>query len=157
MQLFILRHGHAEPQKTTDEMRNLSITGARDVAAMTARSLADLRSLQQVWVSPLLRAQQTAEIVSNELKKSAINFSMRTSDLIMPEANSALLFNALQSAHCETILLISHQPLVGRFIDLFCGSHPACHAMNTSSMACIDYEVAASGLGSLRWLRHAHA
>lgn len=157
MQLFVLRHGHAEPQQTTDEMRNLTMTGRKQVAAMAARSLADLQAVQQVWASPLLRAQQTAEIVCGELKKSAVNFTLTTSNLIVPEASPSLLFDAIQAAHCESILLVSHQPLVGHFIDMFCGSYPGFHDMNTSSMACIDYDVAAAGLGKLRWLRHSHA
>lgn len=156
MQLFVLRHGHAEPQQTSDEVRNLTLAGRREVAIMAARSARDLQLVQQVWVSPLLRAQQTAEIVAAELKKCAVNFTLSTSDLIVPEANPALLFDALQFAHCEAILLVSHQPLVGHFIDVFCGSYPGFHDMSTSSMACIDYDVAAAGLGKLRWLRHTH-
>lgn len=156
MQLFVLRHGHAELQKTTDEMRNLTTAGRRDVAAMAARSLLDLQSVQQVWASPLVRAQQTAEIVCAELKKCAVNFTLSSSDLIVPEASPAALFDAVQAAQCESLLLVSHQPLVGRFIDLLCGSYPGFHDMNTSSMACIDYEIAAAGLGKLRWLRHTH-
>lgn len=156
MQLLILRHGHAEPQKTTDEMRNLTLTGRRDVAAIAARSLAELQRVQQIWVSPLLRAQQTADIVCDELKQIPANFTLTTSDLLVPEAKSSLLFNAVQAAQCESLLLVSHQPLVGQFINVFCGSYPGFHDMATSSLACIDYEVAAAGMGKLRWLKHSH-
>ncbi|HWV13907.1 MAG TPA: phosphohistidine phosphatase SixA [Cellvibrio sp.] len=156
MQLFILRHGQAEAQRTTDEARNLTLQGRRDVAASAAASLADLQQVQKVWVSPLVRAQQTAKIVCDEMERIAVNFSLHTTDLIVPEANPQDLFNALQKEGGEAILLVSHQPLVGQFIDLFCGSYTGFHEMNTSSLACIDYEVAAKNMGTLRWLRHSH-
>lgn len=156
MQLFILRHGQAEPQRTTDGARNLTVQGRRDLAAATAHSLADLQQVKQVWVSPLVRAQQTAMIVCDELKKCGVDFSLSTNDLVVPEADPLLLFEALQKADNGAILLVSHQPLVGQFIDLFCGSYTGFHEMNTSSLACIDYEIAAKNLGTLRWLRHAN-
>jgi len=156
MQLFILRHGQAESQKTTDEARNLTFVGRRDVAAMAARSLTELKTVQQVWVSSLVRAQQTAQIVCDELQKCDVTFTRSTTDLLVPEANPLLLFDALQAAEVESILWVSHQPLVGQLIDMFCGSYPGFHDMGTSSMACIDYEVAAVNMGTLRWLRHAN-
>lgn len=156
MQLFILRHGQAEAQKTTDEARNLTAVGRRDVAAMAVRSLAELKSVQQVWVSSLVRAQQTAQIVCDELKKEGVGFTLATTDLLVPEANPLLLLDAIQSTQADSLLLVSHQPLVGQLIDIFCGSYPSFHDMATSSMACIDYEVAGANLGTLRWLRHAN-
>ena len=154
MQLFILRHGQAEIQQTTDEARHLTFAGRRDVTSAVDASLNDLKILQQVWISPLIRAQETAAIVCDELKKNRIDFTTNTTDLLVPEANPLVLFEALEKVECDSILLVSHQPLVGYFIDLFCGSQQGFHAMNTSSLACIDYEVAAPGLGTLRWLRH---
>jgi len=156
MQLFILRHGQAEIQKTTDEVRNLTLTGRHEVSATVLRSLQDLQTVQQVWVSPLVRAQQTAKIACDILTQHAVTFSVRTTELLIPEAKPSLLFDALQSVQVESILWVSHQPLVGQFIDLFCDTYPGFHEMNTSSLACIDYQIAAAKLGALRWLRHAN-
>jgi len=156
MQLFIIRHGQAEIQKTTDEVRNLTLAGRHEVSATALRSLQDLQSVKQVWVSPLVRAQQTAKIVCDILTQRAANFTVRNTDLLIPEAKPSLLFDALQNAPAESILWVSHQPLVGQFIDLFCDTYPGFHEMNTSSLACIDYQIAAAKLGTLRWLRHSN-
>ena len=156
MQLFILRHGHAEQQVTTDEARSLTHSGRKDVSITSARSMNDLKVVQEVWVSSLVRAQQTAKIVCDELTKNGVAFTVNTTELLVPEADPVALFDALQLAKSDSILLVSHQPLVGHVIDLLCCTYHGFHEMNTSSLACIDCKVAAPDLGKLRWLRHVH-
>ncbi|MHB8822509.1 MAG: SixA phosphatase family protein, partial [Pseudomonadaceae bacterium] len=65
MKLWLLRHGEAEPRARTDAERNLTEQGRLDVRAIAAH----LRNqpLQTILVSPYQRAQQTAEIVRQEL------------------------------------------------------------------------------------------
>jgi len=156
MELFVLRHGQAEPQKTTDDARNLTAKGRADVAFSIRHSLADLGGIKEIWASPLVRAQQTAAIVRDLLAAEGVNLNIRTTSLIVPEADTQEVFDALQSASVTSILLASHMPFVGDFIDQFCGSAPGFHSMNTSSLACIDYDLAAASFGKLRWLRHAN-
>ena len=155
MQVFVLRHGQAESQITTDEARNLTAKGRADVAANVNYSLSNLTSVQEIWASPLVRAQQTAQIVRDVLAVQGIHLAIKTTDLITPESDPAGLFDSLQSANLNSVLLASHQPFVGDFIDLFCDSARGFHPMNTSSMAFIECDVAAKACGELRWLRHA--
>jgi phosphohistidine phosphatase len=155
MQVFVLRHGQAEAQITTDEARNLTSKGRADLAANLKYSLSDLTSVQEIWASPLVRAQQTAQIVRDILAAQGVQVAIKTTDLIMPESDPAGLFDVLQSTNLHSVLLASHQPFVGDFIDLFCGSTRGFHPMNTSSMALIECDVAAKACGELRWLRHA--
>jgi phosphohistidine phosphatase len=154
MQIFVLRHGQAEPQVTTDNARNLTEKGRADIAQNINHSLSELKDIQEIWASPLIRAQQTAEIVRDILALKNIQVSIKTTDLITPESNPAGLFNSLQSAAVNSVLLASHQPFVGDFIDLFCGGVRGFHPMNTSSMALIECDIAAEACGELRWLRH---
>lgn len=156
MELFVLRHGQAEPQQTTDEARNLTAKGRADVAFSVRHSIADLIGVQEIWASPLVRAQQTATIVRDLLAGEGVNVKIRTTPLIVPEADTQQVFDALLATSATSILFASHMPFVGDFIDQFCGSAPGFHSMNTSSLACIDYELAAGNLGRLRWLRHAN-
>lgn len=156
MELFVLRHGQAEPQQTTDEVRNLTTKGRADVAFSFRHSLADLKGIKEIWASPLVRAQQTAAIVRDLLAAEGVYINILTSPLIIPEADTQQVFDALQATSSTSILLASHLPFVGEFIDQFCGSAPGFHSMNTSSLACIDYDLAAAGMGQLRWLRHAN-
>jgi phosphohistidine phosphatase len=154
MQLFILRHGHAEPQQSTDEARNLTPKGRIQVTTNCLASLADLRSLESVWISPYVRAQQTAHIVIDILAQNGCVPMQTTTDLITPDANPVLLFDELLHARATSILLVSHQPLVGQVIDLLCGKAYGTHMMDTGSLACLDCELPAAGLARLRWLRH---
>lgn len=154
MQVFVLRHGQAEAQVTTDEARNLTVRGRADVAAAADYSLSDLKRVQEIWASPLVRAQQTAQIVRDVLASHGIHLSIKTTELITPESDPAGLFDLLQASKVEFILLASHQPFVGDFIDLFCGSPRGAHPMNTSSLALIECNVAAGACGELSWLRH---
>lgn len=165
MKVFVLRHGQAETQQTTDEARNLTPKGRADVAASVQYSLSELapapaselEQVQEIWASPLVRAQQTAEIVRDLLAAQGVHLSIKTTDLITPESNPADLFDALQASNLNSVLLASHMPFVGDFLDAFCGSARGYHAMNTSSLALVECDVPAKECGDLRWLRHVNA
>lgn len=160
MKVFVLRHGQAETQQTTDEARNLTAKGRSDVAASVHYSLSELapasevEQVQEIWASPLVRAQQTAEIVRDLLAAQGVQLSIKTTDLITPESNPADLFDVLQSSNLNSVLLASHMPFVGDFLDAFCGSARGYHAMNTSSMALVVCNTPAKNCGDLHWLRH---
>ena len=156
MQIFVLRHGHAEPQETTDEARNLTERGRADVASSINNSLPELQVIKEIWASPLVRAQQTAHIAREILSIKGINVSIKTTELIAPESDPSELFNSLQEANLPSILLASHQPFVGAFLDTFCGSERGVHSMDTSSLALVECEIIAQGCGDLRWLKHVY-
>lgn len=157
MKVFVLRHGQAETQQTTDEERNLTAKGRADVAASAQYSLSELTQVQEIWASPLVRAQQTAEIVRDILAAQGVHLSIKTTDLITPESNPADLFDLLQVSKLNSVMLASHMPFVGDFLDVFCGSARGYHAMNTSSLALVESDIPAKHCGDLRWLRHVNA
>ncbi|HSX85873.1 MAG TPA: phosphohistidine phosphatase SixA [Cellvibrio sp.] len=150
MELFILRHGEAEPRTTTDDARQLTDKGRADVARMIKSSLEDLGELTHIWVSPLVRAQQTAEIAGELIG----DMEPYTTELLSPDADPQLLFNQLQLSECQGLLLVSHQPLVSKILDTLCGTANGYHDMATSSLACVDIDIIAADMGKLRWLRH---
>ena len=153
MDLFILRHGQAEPQKTTDEVRELTTKGREDTKRIIAGRLAELQSITQVWASPLVRAQQTAVIATSYFPALEIC----TSELIIPEASPAAAINWLQSIDQQnlSILLVSHQPFVGELVNKLCGKSSGYYPMGTSSLAAIRTSVVAVDMGELLWLDHA--
>jgi len=159
MQIFILRHGHAEAQITTDEARNLTSTGRMVTQSVIREALPQLQSVTQLWASPLVRAQQTAHITQHFLPQ----LSLQTSDLLVPEANPqdvyAWLENVRERMENETqsLMLVSHQPLVGKLVNQLCGESEYLHAMDTSSLAAIRLDVIAPSMGELLWLRHGHS
>ena len=154
MKIFVLRHGQAEAQQTTDEARNLTSKGRADVAASVQDSLLELLQVQEIWASPLVRAQQTAQIVCEILSAQGVHVAIKTTELITPESNPTGLFDSLHNAKFNSVLLASHMPFVGGFLDSFCGSAPGYHSMNTSSLALVECDIPAAHCGDLRWLRH---
>lgn len=155
MTIFILRHGQAEAQITTDEARQLTEKGRADTARVVYKRVADLASTAQIWASPLVRAQQTAEIAVGYLPQ----LDIQTTELLVPEANPRALMEWLdeqQSTNANhSVLLVSHQPLVGLLINKLCGKPNDFYAMGTSSLAAIRAQVVVADMGNLLWLDHA--
>ena len=158
MTIFILRHGQAEAQITTDEARRLTDKGRSDTARVVQARVADMAPLAQIWASSLVRAQQTAEIAANYFPRLKI----QTTDLLVPEANPLALLdwldelNAQQLANPDqSILLVSHQPLVGSIVNMLCSKPDDYYPMGTSSLAAIRAQVIAADMGDLLWLDHA--
>jgi len=151
MKLLVLRHGQAEARAASDEQRALTEVGRRDVARVTEAAGSAFEGLEALWVSPYRRAQQTARIVTDTLQWQG---SAVTVEDLQPEASLERLYARLQACKARSLLLVSHQPLVGSLLDDLCGEDPGCHPMGTASLACLNLEVPARGLGSLEWLRH---
>lgn len=158
MTIFILRHGQAEAQITTDEARQLTNKGRSDTDSIVQSRVADMASVSAIWASPLVRAQQTAAIAASYFPQ----LSIQTTELLVPEANPQALMewlDALNSGHLQvsdkSILLVSHQPLVGALVNKLCSKPNDYYPMGTSSLAAIQVPIIAAGMGDLLWLDHA--
>ncbi len=112
-------------------------------------------SIAQIWVSPLVRAQQTAAIAAEYFP----GISIQTTALLVPEANPQALLDWLDQLNAQqpdqSVLLVSHQPLVGVPVNILCGKPDDYYPMGTSSLAAIRAEVLAADMGDLLWLDHA--
>lgn len=148
MTLFVLRHGEAEFHLGSDASRPLTLRGIRDTHAILSASLTELRQVTAICASPLRRAQQTAAIAAELLA-----LPVQTLDLLTPDSPLQGVTGLWDSRPQETLLLVSHQPLVGRLIDTLAGLEPGRHLLGTSALACLDADGVAAGCASLRWLR----
>lgn len=151
MRLFVLRHGRAEPFQANDASRALVASGREDVRQILTRQRKAMGTISEVWVSPYLRARQSAEIAHEVLELPAQ--CERVSDLIVPEANVSDLIDALYLCELDSVLLVSHQPLVSTLLDTLCGPTDA-HDMRTASLAAVELDVVAADMGCLQWLVH---
>lgn len=151
MKLYVLRHGRAESHALTDAQRRLTASGRQDLARLLTSCQSQLQPLQELWVSPLVRARQSAEVVCEVLDR---HIPTHICDNLVPEADLDGLYQQLYSSDCEHLLLVTHQPLVGELVNDLCGAEPGHHYFGTSTLACIDAEFIASGMGELQWLRH---
>jgi phosphohistidine phosphatase len=124
MNLFILRHGDASdpgenglPRDLNDAERPLSAKGEQ----RTLRLTKVLRTLELkfdvVASSPLLRARQTAHIVTEAL---SLRRKLVLTDHLAPEGSPKLLLEQLQALgpRAKNILLVGHEPYLSQLISL---------------------------------------
>ncbi|MCV6637612.1 phosphohistidine phosphatase SixA [Candidatus Albibeggiatoa sp. nov. NOAA] len=117
MQVLIVRHGMAEDRDMfaatgqPDELRPLTKKGQEKTkkATMGIRKLVPV--LHRIVASPLVRAQQTAEVLSERYQDSHIE----TLEALSPDGDKQDILSYLQTYgyHLETIALVGHEPDLG--------------------------------------------
>lgn len=118
----ILRHGEALPRDGAgDSRRRLSPAGVRCLSDLARRLALEGWKPDHVFSSPLLRARQSAEIVA---RAASPPLQVETLDALEPDAEPAEVLDAL-AAHGATaghVLIVGHQPLLGRLVDYLTGT-----------------------------------
>lgn len=157
MQLFIMRHGEAESYSVNDSERSLTARGQTEVEAILSGSLEAMAAVDCIYASPYLRAQQTAQIASRLLRLPVI-----TCEHLVPYTPRSALVKFVASLQCDSVsggeeqstpLLVTHQPLVGGFVDWLCGFEYGQYVMGTSALTSIDASIVAGGCGSFNFMR----
>lgn len=145
MRMWLLRHGQAEAQAATDAQRRLTDVGRQEALVM-ARRLAH-EPLDVILASPYARAQQTAEVVREQL---GLRRGIVTVDWATPDDDPLAVLDHL-AERCEAnVLLVSHQPLVGQLLSLAVDGHRQTHyPMPTAGLACLDMALPAAGVAEL--------
>lgn len=157
MEIFVLRHGNAEDVAPRDSLRALSAKGEREVRYVMERSLSELSGVEHIFVSPYLRAQQTADIAEEFLLRVSKNLSRSATELLTPMSDPFELMDMLQKEvkekNISSVLLVSHLPFVAEFVEALCGlDRGYCH-MGTASLASVETDVVAAGCANLRFLK----
>lgn len=147
MNVFIMRHGEAEVSAETDARRELTQEGKDDITQMATTYADDLAQVDVIWASPYVRAQQTAQLMSACLSKPVV-----TQPFLPPNGNPIDVLGALESHRDQTVLMVSHQPLVGILVDGLARLEPGRYRMGTGSLAYLSTDVYANGCSELRWL-----
>ncbi|MCR8922930.1 phosphohistidine phosphatase SixA [Dasania sp. GY-MA-18] len=151
MEIVILRHGQAEGYATSDASRNLTERGKAD-ALRAGACLAELGlQFDALWVSPYVRAQQTAQ----QLLTSLPDLQIVSLDMLTPESDLKSVFDFIHRSGLQRVLLVSHQPLVSDLVAYMTEPNGYGPAMAPASMACVENKHGLPGCGELRWLRHA--
>ncbi len=147
MKLFVMRHGEAEPHAATDSARQLTDSGRADIVQMATDYADDLAAVDVIWASPYVRAQQTAQLLSLQFQRDVI-----TQDFLPPGGNPLDVLGALEAHKDQTVLIVSHQPLVGTLLDGLACLEPGRYRMGTGSLAYVSTDIYANGCCELRWL-----
>jgi phosphohistidine phosphatase len=122
MDLYILRHGKATEKTglvTSDSARKLTENGIREIETIS-KSLKTLGvKVDYLISSPLNRAKQTADILSNDLLKQKKQFLIW--DELKPEIPIEQTKKKISSLDFSSILLVGHEPhlssLIGSIIS----------------------------------------
>jgi len=111
-----MRHGQAEMMAYSDAERNLTDIGRLESELMAKYLVEQDVSLDAVLVSPYVRAQQTWESVSPFFEGVT---NIQILPCLTPAGSARKSVDeilALQAAGIESVLLVSHLPLVGYIV-----------------------------------------
>ncbi|MCY4043668.1 MAG: phosphohistidine phosphatase SixA [Cellvibrionales bacterium] len=154
MRLHLLRHGDALFGGSDDQARVLSPKGEADIQKVGEYLKQEGARFDAVYASPYKRTQQTAEIIGSILK---FTDPVVLDKSLIPGITPGQLLEKLELLDGNNFLLITHQPLISRFMGVVLENNAAAsyqYPMNPGSYAVIDLTVIAAGCGLLRQAIH---
>ena len=147
MKAVFFRHGPAVPHGTpgvAENDRPLTPEG-RKKTADAAKGLKELDlELTAVYTSPLPRAVQTAEILSDILDLSG----PKILEALLPDAPVRRLFSELRDLKGETPVLVGHEPMLSSAVALAVGGK-ATIELKKAGMAFVDFTPGASRVAGI--------
>jgi phosphohistidine phosphatase len=157
MKILLIRHGKAEERPLLslsakkDALRALTESGRREMrkAAKGLRKFAP--DIDVLAASPLLRAQETADIVAKVFGVDEV----REQALLSPGADAPALLDWLESHAAEsTVALVGHEPDLSQFATwLLSGNEASFVTLKKGACALIEFDgKPAAGRGVLAWL-----
>ena len=160
MNLFILRHGIASDpgedglsKDLKDTDRPLSAKGKQRMWRLTEAMRTMELTFDVVVSSPLLRARQTAQIVTEALE---LRRKLVLTDQLAPAGNPKLLIEQItaQSPRAKNILLVGHEPYLSELIALLIsGGTMALIDLRKGGLAKLEVEKLRFGrCATLAWL-----
>jgi phosphohistidine phosphatase len=141
MQLFLFRHAKAEAMGRGgggDSQRPLSEAG-RELFAEAAL----LWSLQQpaperILASPLLRAQETAEMLQQAWKQRGDEVEIDTEPAVTPEGDPQSFLDLLPEL--ESVAIVSHMPFIGALAGELLTDSPRDIWFKTGTGILVEYD-----------------
>ncbi|QPB42494.1 phosphohistidine phosphatase SixA [Rodentibacter haemolyticus] len=118
MRIFVMRHGESEVIAKTDKARHLTSYGKKQAFAQGERLKLFTNSFQRVLVSPYVRALETFEQV-NQAFDEILKANLEIWEGITPYGSAVLAtdyLSVLKSEGINSVLIISHLPLVGEIV-----------------------------------------
>jgi phosphohistidine phosphatase len=119
MRLYVMRHGPAEDQAASgrDEDRALTTSGRERVRGV-ARLLASEAELPtRILTSRLVRATETAEIVSVAQMKAGVDVPLETVKNLSPGGDNMALVQQLKAEGSRSAMVVGHEPDLSTLVD----------------------------------------
>ncbi|MEO5618167.1 MAG: phosphohistidine phosphatase SixA [Candidatus Eisenbacteria bacterium] len=126
--LDLVRHGEARPAgHGGDAARRLTPRGRTDVTRLAARLRSEGVRPTHIFVSPLARARETAAILLSGRDDAPVPEIVEP---LVPEAEPDEVLEVLTARDIREgyVLIVSHQPLVGRLVTFLTGGDTDFHA-----------------------------
>ncbi len=158
MKLYFMRHGKAAnrpgAELIADAQRPLTDEGRKDVAEVIDKRIASLKGLEIILTSPYLRARETARVVLERLELKGQSFSgeFLVCDELVPESNPGAVTKVLNQLNAESVLLTTHQPLIGNVLSTLVGD-PQLQAIDPAWLVALETDTILPGFANLRWLQ----
>ena len=153
MNIFVMRHGQAAPEASTDALRPLTEQGRDEVSLMAQWLAPQVSHFDLVLVSPYLRAQQTWQQLSQDLSAAQVESCEQLTPNCDADLVASLILAHGQSYPHGNILVVSHMPIVGYLVESLCVGVMA-PIFVTAGMAKITVDSGSGGL--LAWLEGPH-
>lgn len=134
-----MRHGDADTRIHIDAQRPLTEQGVLEVKVMAKWLANEAIEFDAIFVSPYLRAQQSAQTLKAEINASA---ALQTLDLITPAGSASEVHDYLDGMmtleRYSNVLIVSHMPLVSYLLAEMSFEKSA-PIFATAAIAQIDY------------------
>ena len=147
MELFFLRHGEAQARAASDAERQLTPAGESDVRGVIAARRAELAGIELIVTSPYRRARQTANIAAQGL---GFDRELLVTEALEPGGDPQALFHFITSLNASSVLLVTHQPFVGKVLSLLSGDS-IWLATGTANLVALQAEALAPGFADVSW------
>lgn len=154
MDLFVLRHGKAEPSsdEPEDMKRALTAEGRNEIRKVARWMRSKKFGFNIIATSPLIRAHETAEIVARSLGQKD---RLEIWEELAPGGDpDTLCYHATQFGEHAAILIIGHEPSLSMLISrIISGSDTASIYLAKGGLAKIrNYSFDKRPSGELQWL-----
>ena len=153
MRIYFLRHGDAATDPSLhDSERPLTELGRRQAHTVARFLQRSNTSITSIFCSPLLRAEQTAQPVREQL--GVKNLFM--TEYLIPGNDPRQLLEQINAHQDDSILLVGHEPLLSELIAmLVAGGTELRIEIKKSSVALLETTPPVRrGHGLLKWLIH---
>lgn len=149
MRIFVVRHGDADaeiPEGLGDEARALT-TKARHSAFTHFAHLAErMEKVDLILTSPLVRAVQTAQILSLAQK---VDGPLRAHRSLLPDMPVGAIETVLTDHAGENLVLVGHQPSMGAMAAHLLGLQTFPRQVNPGTVIGLDKPDGESGAARL--------
>jgi phosphohistidine phosphatase len=156
MELYLLRHGIAEPRAASgdDADRALTAEGIHQLRAVIQQSCAAGLAPRAIVASPYLRAQQTARIAAEVAGYAGV---IHSSLRLRPASAPAELWDEVCEWYPDSpLLLVAHEPLLSAAAAWLTGETRTVVEFRPATIARLDFPgLGRAPRGALRWKIHA--